>query len=119
MHEHLPHPCRRRGPRLPSQRRGSPAPRALRSLPASPRAEPQEPLAVLEACVASLELDVDQSSRRHARHDSGMDSTLRPWYREPWPWLLMSGPAIVVVAGCLTAGIAWKSDDGLVADDYY
>jgi hypothetical protein len=31
----------------------------------------------------------------------------------------MSGPATVVVAGCLTAGIAWKSDDGLVADDYY
>ena len=22
-----------------------------------------------------------------------------PWYRHPWPWLLMLGPAIVVVAG--------------------
>ena len=20
-----------------------------------------------------------------------------PWYREPWPWLLMSGPALVIV----------------------
>jgi hypothetical protein len=43
----------------------------------------------------------------------------RHWYREPWPWLLMAGPAIVVVAGIVTAWIAIKSDDGLVADDYY
>ena len=43
----------------------------------------------------------------------------RPWYREPWPWILMSGPAIVVVAGIATAAIAVISFDGLVADDYY
>lgn len=43
----------------------------------------------------------------------------RPWYREPWPWILMSGPAIVVVAGVMTAVIAWRTDDPLVADDYY
>ncbi|MEO8102994.1 MAG: FixH family protein [Betaproteobacteria bacterium] len=42
-----------------------------------------------------------------------------PWYREPWPWLLMAGPAIVVVAGFLTLGFAIQSSDGLVADDYY
>lgn len=42
-----------------------------------------------------------------------------PWYREPWPWILMSGPAIVVVAGIATAVIAWKNNDALVADDYY
>lgn len=43
----------------------------------------------------------------------------KPWYREPWPWLLMSGPAIVVVAGIATAVIAYRGADGLVADDYY
>ena len=43
----------------------------------------------------------------------------KPWYREPWPWLLMSGPAIVVVAGVTTAIIAFRGADGLVADDYY
>jgi len=43
----------------------------------------------------------------------------RPWYREPWPWILMSGPAIVVVAGVITAVIAWRTDDPLVTDDYY
>jgi hypothetical protein len=43
----------------------------------------------------------------------------KPWYREPWPWILMSGPATVVVAGLVTAWLAVRSDDGLVADDYY
>lgn len=43
----------------------------------------------------------------------------KPWYREPWPWLLMAGPAIVVVAGFVTLGFAIQSSDGLVADDYY
>ena len=42
-----------------------------------------------------------------------------PWYREPWPWLLMAGPAIVVVAGFFTLALAIRSADGLVADDYY
>ena len=42
-----------------------------------------------------------------------------PWYRQRWPWLLMLGPAIVVVAGISTAVIALETDDGLVADDYY
>ena len=44
---------------------------------------------------------------------------VRPWYREPWPWLLMAGPALVVVAGVVTLWLALASDDGLVADDYY
>src|SRR5512139_3898062 len=43
----------------------------------------------------------------------------RPWYREPWPWILMAGPAAVVVAGAVTAWIAFDGADGLVADDYY
>lgn len=43
----------------------------------------------------------------------------RPWYREPWPWLLMSGPAAVVLAGIATTVLAVTSFDGLVADDYY
>ncbi|HMW16359.1 MAG TPA: FixH family protein [Accumulibacter sp.] len=42
-----------------------------------------------------------------------------PWYREPWPWLLMLGPLVVVVAGLYTAYLAVISNDGLVADDYY
>ena len=44
---------------------------------------------------------------------------VQPWYREPWPWLLMSGPAVVVVAGIITAVIAFRTSDGVVAGDYY
>jgi len=43
----------------------------------------------------------------------------QPWYREPWPWILMAGPATVVVAGLITAWIAFHGEDGLVVDDYY
>jgi hypothetical protein len=42
-----------------------------------------------------------------------------PWYRHRWPWILMSGPAIVLVAGVITTWIAFASADGLVAEDYY
>jgi uncharacterized protein len=41
------------------------------------------------------------------------------WYREPWPWLLMAGPLVVIIASLATAWLALKSDDGLVAQDYY
>ena len=44
---------------------------------------------------------------------------MNPWYREPWPWILMSGPATVIVAGLATTWIAFATSDGLVADDYY
>ena len=44
---------------------------------------------------------------------------ITPWYREPWPWLLMSGPATVIVAGIYTSVLAFSGTDGLVADDYY
>jgi hypothetical protein len=43
----------------------------------------------------------------------------RPWYRQLWPWLLMAGPAAVIVAGAATTWIAVTTSDGLVAEDYY
>jgi hypothetical protein len=48
-----------------------------------------------------------------------ISQTAVPWYRDRWPWILMSGPAIVIVAGAITTWIAFASWDGLVADDYY
>jgi len=47
------------------------------------------------------------------------DAAIRPWYREPWPWILMAGPGVVIVAGVVTFWLAVTSMDGLVADDYY
>jgi hypothetical protein len=46
-------------------------------------------------------------------------TTSKPWYREPWPWFLMSLPAIAVVAGLTTVWIAYRTADGLVVGDYY
>lgn len=43
----------------------------------------------------------------------------QPWYKERWPWILMAGPVVVVVAGIVTLWLAVVSNDGLVTDDYY
>ena len=43
----------------------------------------------------------------------------KPWYRQLWPWLLMSGPGAVLIAGAITTWIAFASADGLVVEDYY
>lgn len=45
--------------------------------------------------------------------------TSKPWYREPWPWFLISLPATAVIAGVTTVWIAATSADGLVVGDYY
>ncbi len=43
----------------------------------------------------------------------------QPWYREPWPWILMAGPGIVIIGAVITIWLAVVSNDGLVTDDYY
>jgi hypothetical protein len=43
----------------------------------------------------------------------------QPWYKERWPWILMAGPGIVIIAGAITLWLAVISNDGLVTDDYY
>lgn len=48
-----------------------------------------------------------------------LKSDNQPWYKERWPWILMAGPAVVIVAGVITAWLAIRSNDGLVTDDYY
>lgn len=42
-----------------------------------------------------------------------------PWYKQRWPWILMAGPGVVIVAGIVTLWLAVVSNDGLVTDDYY
>ena len=48
-----------------------------------------------------------------------ISATAKPWYREPWPWLLASGPLLVVMASLISAWIAMRGSDGLVSEDYY
>jgi hypothetical protein len=46
-------------------------------------------------------------------------TTATPWWRQRWPWLLMAGPALVVVAGTYTGWLAFSQQDALVVGDYY
>ena len=48
-----------------------------------------------------------------------MSQPVIPWYKQRWPWILMSGPAMVVAAGFITLGLAIHTSDSLVDDDYY
>ncbi len=42
-----------------------------------------------------------------------------PWYKQFWPWLLISLPGTVVIAGFITLYIAHKYSDDLVANEPY
>jgi hypothetical protein len=49
-------------------------------------------------------------------------TTLKPsrrWFAEPMVWLVLALPASAVLAGIVTAVIAWRDADGTVADDTY
>lgn len=48
-----------------------------------------------------------------------MREDIQPWYRQLWPWLLISLPASAVFGGIATIIIAVNSPNALVADDYY
>jgi len=43
----------------------------------------------------------------------------RPWYRQAWPWFLISLPASAVIGGIITLILAVNSPNALVVDDYY
>ena len=42
-----------------------------------------------------------------------------PWWKHGLVWLVIAGPAVVVVAGFVTAWIAVRSPDPVVEADYY
>jgi hypothetical protein len=42
-----------------------------------------------------------------------------PWYTQRWPWLLMLGPAMVLVGGAYLGYLAVRHEDAMVVDDYY
>ena len=43
----------------------------------------------------------------------------KPWYRQFWPWFIISIPGGTVIAAFITIYIATKGADTLVKDDYY
>ena len=44
---------------------------------------------------------------------------VQPWYRHRWPWFIMLGPFLAIVAGSYTGYLAFKHEDPLVVGDYY
>lgn len=48
-------------------------------------------------------------------HDTAPQA-FKPWYRHRWPWILMAGPAAVVVASIVSAILAAATADPLVTD---
>ena len=57
---------------------------------------------------------------------ASLDAGLKPgnggrvlWYKEPWVWLVIAGPSIVVCAALYTAFLAYTGADKVVAEDYY
>ena len=42
-----------------------------------------------------------------------------PWWKYGYLWLVISGPAVVVIAGFITLFIALKIPDPIVVEDYY
>jgi hypothetical protein len=55
----------------------------------------------------------------HAASFSREAASARPWYLHLWPWLLMLGPLLVIVAGGYTSWLAFSHPDALVVGDYY
>ena len=43
----------------------------------------------------------------------------KPWWQYGHVWLIIAGPAAVIVAGFITLGIAIGTPDPVIADDYY
>ena len=42
-----------------------------------------------------------------------------PWWKFGYVWMVIAGPAVVVVAGFATLWIALANPESLVAEDYY
>lgn len=61
--------------------------------------------------------DTESLRLESLRTEPGIAS--RAWYREPWPWLIVSIPAASIVLGVVMFALAGRTNDGLVADDYY
>ena len=46
-------------------------------------------------------------------------STVRPWWKEPYVWLVIAGPLSAVLACVVTAVYIMQGPDALVSDDAY
>lgn len=52
-------------------------------------------------------------------HTSNASNASQPWWKYPLVWMIIAGPAIVVVAGFITLWLAMRQPDPIIAEDYY
>lgn len=48
-----------------------------------------------------------------------LQTAATPWWAQRWPWLLMLGPFLVVLAASYSGWLAFTREDALVEDNYY
>ena len=56
-------------------------------------------------------------SNSTAEKRSTVPPDVRPWYREPWPWVLIALPLSAVIASFFSLYLAIANPDYMVADD--
>ncbi|HVK56276.1 MAG TPA: FixH family protein [Burkholderiales bacterium] len=69
--------------------------------------------------MSRIEKPLHQRRDRQADRTHGDTAISKPWYKEPWPWLLILFPAAAVVGGFITLAFAVQTTDGFVTADYY
>ena len=52
-------------------------------------------------------------------HKSVLSTDPRPWWKFGFVWLVVGGPAVVVVASFVTLWIAIRHPDPVLEEDYY
>lgn len=45
------------------------------------------------------------------------DQDTKPWWREPWPWILMAGPALAIIGCIITIFLAVQNFSDQPLDD--
>ncbi|MEE2979743.1 MAG: FixH family protein [Pseudomonadota bacterium] len=50
-------------------------------------------------------------------HATQTSAPARPWWREPWPWLLMAGPFAAMIGCGVTIWLATSHPDAAIHDN--
>lgn len=50
-------------------------------------------------------------------HATQISAPARPWWREPWPWLLMAGPLVAIMGCGVTIWLAASHPDAVIHDN--
>lgn len=66
-----------------------------------------------------ISLNNTTDATAHTSNASNASNASQPWWKYPLVWMIIAGPAIVVVAGFITLWLAMRQPDPIIAEDYY